>query len=137
PGPQRTPGPTGATGPAGRQGATGSTGPAGPIGPQGATGTVGPQGAQGIAGPLGATGAIGPQGPAGPQGDAGTGFVYRGDYAGVDPTTIVANDIVTYNGSAFIARMANPSAIPGADTTQWLIFAAAGATGTQGPAGPQ
>lgn len=130
-------GPIGPAGPQGATGPTGATGPAGPAGPQGATGPAGPQG---IAGPQGEVGATGPQGPAGSQGAPGTGFVYRGDYADVDPATVVPNDIVTYGGSAFIALIANPSATPGTDVAQWKLFAAsgaAGATGPEGPVGPQ
>jgi hypothetical protein len=137
-GPTGSQGATGAAGPKGDTGATGpqgSTGPAGPMGPQGIPGAQGPQGA---IGPMGITGAQGPQGVAGSQGAAGTGFNFR---AAFDNTaTYAANDIVSYNGSSYVAKTTTNPGDPAPDSNpNWSLMAqqgAAGATGAAGPSGP-
>jgi Bacterial Ig-like domain (group 2)/Collagen triple helix repeat (20 copies) len=141
-------GPTGPTGATGSQGATGAAGPkgdTGATGPQGSTGPSGPQGApgaqgpQGAIGPMGLTGAQGPQGVAGPQGPTGTGFNFRGVFD--NSATYAANDVVSYNGSSYVAKTATNPGDPAPDSNpNWSLMAqqgAAGATGASGPAGTQ
>ena len=116
-------------------GATGPQGPAGPTGPQGVagpTGTTGPQGARGV------TGAPGAPGPAGAN---GTSFNFLDAY---NPyATYAAESVVTYNGSSYIAIVANgpnPTGPTPDQNPSWSLMAAAGATGPAGavgPAGPQ
>ena len=115
----------------------GTAGPAGPAGPSGAAGPQGPTGPAGPAGPFGATGPQGPIGPAGevgPQGPAGTGFNWRGAFDCIG--TYVAGDIVSYQGSSWIAASAiggcvQPPAAP------WSVVAQQGQPGTPGATGPQ
>ncbi|MGA9585283.1 MAG: IPT/TIG domain-containing protein [Terracidiphilus sp.] len=116
-------------------GAIGPQGPAGPAGPAGAQGLVGPIGPAGPAGPRGLTGAPGAPGP---DGANGVGFSFLNAF---DPyATYALNNVVTYNGSSYIAIVPNgPN--PGGPTPDknpsWSLMAAAGATGPVGPAGPQ
>jgi hypothetical protein len=166
-GPQGPQGFTGATGAKGATGATGAAGATGPQGPKGATGTPGVKGLTGAQGPIGLTGAVGPGGPAGqagatgltgatgsqgpigltgaqgatgPAGTNGTGFNFRNAF---DPTaTYTMNDVVTYGGSTYVANAGNgPNSLtPDANTSTWVVMAAAGAagaTGADGAQGPQ
>jgi hypothetical protein len=61
------------------------------------------------------------------KGDAGEGFNWLGEF---DPiSSYVINDVVSYNGSSYIAVGNTPSAgsgIPGDDESQWRLFAARG-----------
>src|ERR1700691_4004433 len=134
-------GPAGAQGPAGITGTTGATGPQGPTGPSGATGATGatgPQGLQGFPGPTGA------QGPTGAAGTNGVSFDFLNAFNANAPYAI--NDVVTFNGSTYIAIAAsagpsNPT--PNLNTSAWSLMAEAGATGptgaqgSVGPTGPQ
>jgi len=95
-------------------GATGPTGPAGPTGPQGPTGATGPQGA---------TGATGPQGATGPTGSPG--MVWRGAWQ-TAPTTYAANDVVSYQGSSYIATTGNTATPP--PSSSWALVAQGGTT---------
>ena len=121
---------------AGPQGQTGATGPAGPIGPNGANGapgSAGAQGIQGIAGPVGPTGATGPQGP---QGPIGAGFNFRTAFD--NSVSYATNDVVTYNGSSYVATASNAgpnNPTPDSNTKAWSLMAAQGAAGTAGAAG--
>ena len=148
PGPTGPAGPAGAAGPPGPTGPTGpagTAGPPGPTGPTGPAGTAGPPGPTGPAGPAGAAGPQGPigfSGPVGPQGQAGTGFNFR---AAFDSTaTYAAYDVVTFQGSTYLAKAAtNPGdPAPGANPN-WNLMAqqgaagSPGATGAPGPSGPQ
>jgi hypothetical protein len=127
-GPIGVTGPTGSPGP---QGLPGSVGPNGSIGPQGLQGIAGQAGAQGIPGTTGATGLSGPMGPQGVPGPVG--MTYQGGYSPV--TNYALADAVSYNGSSYVSLVAsNHGNTPGQSPFQWAIFAA-GATGTQGPAG--
>jgi hypothetical protein len=97
-------------------------GPAGPAGPAGPFGATGPQG------PIGPAGAVGAQGP------AGTGFNWRGPFDCIG--TYAAGDIVSYQGSSWIAKGAiggcvQPPAAP------WSVVAQQGQAGSPGATGPQ
>ena len=125
----------GATGSAGSQGLTGAMGPQGSQGIQGLTGAIGPQGAQGLKGDTGAQGSQGIAGPAGTTGTAGTGFTFRNAF---DPNAVYAvNDVVTYNGSTYVANTVNgPNTLtPDTNTSAWTVMAAAGAPGAAGADG--
>lgn len=113
----------------------GPQGPAGPQGPVGPQGAQGPQGPQGDQGPLGPTGPQGPQGPAGPQGvqgpqgptgaDGAKGAQWRGAYNST--VTYVVDDVIQYNGSAWIAILGGtgntPPTLPITNNTYWNLFA--------------
>ncbi len=146
-GPQGPAGPAGQPGPQGQQGPQGATGQQGPIGQTGPQGQAGPQGQQGPQGPIGQQGQPGQPGPQGPQGPAGnngtngTAFTFRNAF---DPNQSYAvNDVVTYNGSSYIAiaptqGQNNPT--PDQNPSAWSLMAQAGAqgqVGAQGPSGPQ
>ncbi len=109
-----------------QQGAAGPQGPKGDIGPQGLQGVQGLPGSQGIPG-IG--GAPGPQGPAGAN---GTSFIFRGPFSG--DAEYAANDVVTFNGSTYIASTANRGEDPPDINAIWVLMAQAGG---QGPAGPE
>jgi hypothetical protein len=119
----------GATGP------QGPAGPAGPTGPQGPAGLAGATGATGATGPRGLTGAPGAPGPAGAN---GTSFIFLDTY---NPyATYAAENVVTYNGSSYVAIVANgpnPSGPAPDQNPSWSLMAAAGAIGTTGPQGLQ
>ena len=150
-GAQGVQGPIGPMGVAGVQGPTGKTGTAGGRGPtglqgatgkQGATGLEGPQGAAGATGaqgPIGLTGLQGPQGVQGAAGTNGTSFNFTGPFS--NSTSYNVNDVTTYNGSTYLATIANQAAgTPDTNPTHWTLMAqqgAAGATGSQGPSGAQ
>jgi Collagen triple helix repeat (20 copies) len=122
----------------------GPAGPKGAQGPIGLTGAMGVGGATGPQGPAGATGATGPQGPIGPtgttgaQGSTGTnggGLNFRNAF---DPTaTYALNDVVSYNGSTYVAILVNGpnTQTPDQNPGVWSIMAQQGAIGPQGPQG--
>jgi hypothetical protein len=85
--------------------------------------------------PSGAQGPIGPQGVPGPVGPAGLNW--QGAWSALN--TYVVDDAVGYNGASwFCIANVGPSALdPAADTTNWALLAAEGATGPQGPQGIQ
>ena len=126
-------------GPQGQQGLQGPTGPTGPMGPTGATGPTGPGGQQGIQGMMGLTGLTGATGPTGPAGPNGTGFNFRTAFD--NSASYAPKDVVTYNGSSYVATAASAgpnNSTPDTNATAWSIMAAqgaAGAAGAQGPAG--
>lgn len=123
-------------GPQGKQGPTGATGPRGPAGNDGA------QGPQGLQGPEGPQGPIGPQGPVGPTAVANINA--EGEY---NPnTTYSRNDLVNYEGDAYICIVDSSVAVVPTNTTNWQLFVSQGAQGpqgepgkdgAQGPEGPQ
>jgi hypothetical protein len=106
-------------------------------GAPGNTGTQGPQGPQGNTGNTGNTGAQGPQGPEGFQGPAGTngtGFNFIGAFS--SSTSYNVNDVATYNGSTYVATVANQGGnAPDQNAADWTLMAQAGATGPAGAAG--
>jgi len=105
-------------------------GPQGPIGPQGPAGPQGSAGPQGPAGPQGLQGVAGPQGPAGPQGD---GFAFRGAWN--NAVAYQPNDVVTANGSAYIALRQTTGVDPTTPGDDWAIFVARGQVGPAGANG--
>lgn len=115
-------GPKGDTGAKGETGATGHIGPVGPQGPKGETGAQGPQGIQGE---------MGPQGPTGPTAVANINA--KGTYNG--STKYVRNDLVNYNGNAYVCVVASSTGVLPTDTTNWQLFVSQGAKGDKGDIG--
>lgn len=110
----------GPQGPSGSQGIQGETGLTGPIGPQGEAGPQGPQGEPGI------NGLQGEQGPAGADGE---GFSFRGEW--VTDTYYSKNDVVTQNGSSYIANYDyQDTSGPSLDGDLWAPLALKGEDGT-------
>jgi hypothetical protein len=142
---QGSTGATGFTGPQGTQGvqgiqgiqgATGATGATGPIGTTGFTGATGDTGATGATGPTGRTG---PTGYTGPTGTPGPPVNFIG--AWTSGNSYVVGNAVAYNGSSYIAILANSSSTtPAADVaagtgiigTNWALLASQGSTGPTG-----
>lgn len=122
----------GVKGDKGDKGDTGATGPQGPEGPQG------PQGETGAQGPQGIQGKTGPQGPIGPTAVANINA--KGTYS--NSATYVRNDLVNYNGNAYVCIVASSTGVLPTNTTNWQLFVSQGAkgdkgdTGTTGPQGP-
>lgn len=104
----------------------------------GAQGPQGVQGVQGIQGPQGIQGEMGPQGPVGPTAVANINA--KGVYSA--SVTYVRNDLVNYNGNAYVCIVASSTGVLPTDTTNWQLFVSQGAkgakgdTGTTGPQGP-
>lgn len=124
----------GVKGDKGDTGAKGATGPQGPEGPQG------PQGERGAQGPQGIQGETGPQGPTGPTAIANINA--KGTYS--NSATYVRNDLVNYNGNAYVCIVASSTGVLPTNTDNWQLFVSqgakgdkgdTGATGAQGPAG--
>ena len=115
-------GPKGDTGTKGEIGPTGPTGPIGPQGPKGETGAQGPQGIQGE---------MGPQGPTGPTAVANINA--KGTYNG--STKYVRNDLVNYNGNAYLCIVASSTGVLPTNTTNWQLFVSQGAKGDKGDTG--
>ena len=92
---------------------SGAQGPVGPTGPQG---SQGPQGLTGPAGPIGLAGPAGPTGPA--------GINNRGTW--VPTTAYQINDSVSYEGSSWIALIANTDSAPANSNPNWQLLAAKG-----------
>jgi hypothetical protein len=78
----------------------------------------------------GTTGPAGAQGPAGP-----VGMIFAGQWTST--TTYAVPDVVTYNGSTYLAIAANSNTAPDTNPNTWQLLAAAGAAGPAGPTGPQ
>lgn len=124
----------------GNKGDKGDTGAKGATGPQGPEGPQGPQGERGAQGPQGIQGETGPQGPTGPTAVANINA--KGTYS--NSATYVRNDLVNYNGNAYVCIVASSTGALPTDTTNWQLFVsqgakgdkgATGATGAQGPKG--
>jgi len=107
----------------------------GPVGPKGPTG---PKGDQGQKGQQGAVGAKGPTGPKGSQGPAG--LTWKGPWS--NTTGYAVNDVVNFNGSAYICIAGNNNAQPDSHAADWKLLVqkgdqgAVGLQGIQGLAGP-
>ena len=123
----------GVKGDKGDKGDTGATGPQGPEGPQGPQGERGAQGLQGIQGEMG------PQGPTGPTAVANINA--KGTYS--NSATYVRNDLVNYNGNAYVCIVASSTGVLPTNTINWQLFVSHGAkgdkgdTGATGPQGPK
>ncbi|RVB05685.1 phage tail fiber protein [Mesorhizobium sp. M7A.F.Ca.CA.004.02.1.1] len=116
------------------QGPQGIQGLVGIQGPQGIQGGVGNTGPQGNAGPTGAQGPTGATGSIGLTGAAGTpGMVWKSAYAAA--TAYIAKDVVSYAGSAYIAKAATTGNLP-TNAAFWDIVVAKGDQGIQGIQGP-
>lgn len=125
----------------GDKGDKGDTGAKGATGPQGPEGPQGPQGERGAQGPQGIQGETGPQGPTGPTAVANINA--KGTYS--NSATYVRNDLVNYNGNAYVCIIASSTGVLPTNTTNWQLFVSqgakgdkgdAGTTGAQGPTGP-
>lgn len=115
----------------GNKGDKGDTGAKGATGPQGPEGPQGPQGERGAQGPQGIQGEIGPQGPTGPTAVANINA--KGTYS--NSATYVHNDLVNYNGNAYVCIVANSTGVLPTDTTNWQLFVSQGAKGDKGDTG--
>ncbi|MCM3135973.1 collagen-like repeat preface domain-containing protein, partial [Paenibacillus polysaccharolyticus] len=127
-------GTVGITGAAGPPGAPGVPGVPGVPGLRGATG---PTGAAGPAGSVGAVGPIGPQGPQGPQGATGIPGVGLNNITTFNPaagSTYAQGQVVSYDGSLYVANVNGPVGVPGSSPDYTLLLAA-GSTGTTGATG--
>ena len=137
PGTQGPMGLPGVQGPQGVPGPTGQTGQTGASGPMGLQGPAGADGAQGPVGPAGAKGDKGDTGEAGAAGTDGKGLTFKG--AWLVGTTYAPLDVVTQDGSSFIAVAGSTDVSPTVDVAEnggnWAMLAAKGAEGPQGPAG--
>lgn len=109
----------------GATGAKGATGPQGPEGPQG------PQGERGAQGPQGIQGEMGPQGPTGPTAVANINA--KGTYS--NSATYVRNDLVNYNGNAYVCIVASSTGVLPTNTINWQLFVSQGAKGDKGDTG--
>ena len=115
----------GVNGDKGDTGAKGATGPQGPEGPQG------PQGERGAQGPQGIQGEMGPQGPTGPTAVANINA--KGTYS--NSATYVRNDLVNYNGNAYVCIVASSTGVLPTNTINWQLFVSQGAKGDKGDTG--
>lgn len=115
----------GVKGDKGDTGAKGATGPQGPEGPQG------PQGERGAQGPQGIQGETGPQGPTGPTAVANINA--KGTYS--NSATYVRNDLVNYNGNAYVCIVASSTGVLPTNTDNWQLFVSQGAKGNKGDTG--
>lgn len=79
------------------------------------------------------------QGPKGDTGPAGPpGLIYLGAYS--TTTAYVPTDVVTYNGSSYVAVANSTNVSPvgaAASAADWNVLALAGSSGPAGSAGPQ
>ena len=122
----------------GNKGDKGDTGAKGATGPQGPEGPQGPQGERGAQGPQGIQGETGPQGPTGPTAVANINA--KGTYS--NSATYVRNDLVNYNGNAYVCIVASSTGVLPTNTDNWQLFVSQGAkgdkgdTGATGPQGP-
>ena len=115
----------------GNKGDKGDTGAKGATGPQGPEGPQGPQGERGAQGPQGIQGETGPQGPTGPTAVANINA--KGTYS--NSATYVRNDLVNYNGNAYVCIVASSTGVLPTNTTNWQLFVSQGAKGDKGDTG--
>ncbi len=102
----------------------------GPAGPAGADGAAGPQGEKGDKGDTGATGATGADGADGANGVAGAdGHIFAWKGAWDNTTAYVADDVVSRNGSTYIALGATTGDAPESSAANWSLVADKGADG--------
>ena len=115
----------------GDKGDKGDTGAKGATGPQGPEGPQGPQGEMGAQGPQGIQGETGPQGPTGPTAVANINA--KGTYS--NSATYVRNDLVNYNGNAYVCIVASSTGVLPTNTINWQLFVSQGAKGDKGDTG--
>ena len=115
----------------GNKGDKGDTGAKGATGPQGPEGPQGPQGERGAQGPQGIQGETGPQGPIGPTAVANINA--KGTYS--NSATYVRNDLVNYNGNAYVCIVASSTGVLPTNTDNWQLFVSQGAKGDKGDTG--
>lgn len=115
----------------GNKGDKGDTGAKGATGPQGPEGPQGPQGERGAQGPQGIQGEMGPQGPTGPTAVANINA--KGTYS--NSATYVRNDLVNYNGNAYVCIVASSTGVLPTNTINWQLFVSQGAKGDKGDTG--
>lgn len=115
----------------GNKGDKGDTGAKGATGPQGPEGPQGPQGERGAQGPQGIQGKTGPQGPIGPTAVANINA--KGTYS--NSAMYVRNDLVNYNGNAYVCIVASSTGVLPTNTTNWQLFVSQGAKGDKGDTG--
>ncbi|MCR6850438.1 collagen-like repeat preface domain-containing protein [Bacillus sp. IBL03825] len=104
---------------------------AGPTGPTGATGATG---LDGTPGPTGATGLDGTPGPTGPTGATGVGLSGVVPFNPADAPGYPAGQVVTIDGSTYIANVPSPDGTPGS-SPDYTLIAGAGPTGPTGATG--
>ena len=103
-----------------------SLGPQGPPGPQGSQGPPGSQGIQGIPGLQGPPGLTGATGAQGLPGTPGQGFTFKAAFNSAAPYS--PYDVVTFNGSTYVATSATNAGDPTPDAnSNWAQMAKAGA----------
>ena len=115
----------------GNKGDKGDPGEKGATGPQGPEGPQGPQGEKGAQGPQGIQGKTGPQGPTGPTAVANINA--KGTYS--NSATYVRNDLVNYNGNAYVCIVASSTGVLPTNTDNWQLFVSQGAKGDKGDTG--
>ena len=113
---------------AGATGVTGATGVIGETGVTGATGITGITGATGVTGITGFTGETGSTGITGITGATGIGLSGVVPFDPAVAPTYPAGQVVTFNGSTYIANVAAPTGTPGT-SADYTLLAGAGATG--------
>jgi hypothetical protein len=72
-------------------------------------------------------------GTSGTSGTSGRGFNWLGNWSGT--TSYQVDDVVYFNGSSYVAIIANTNKIPSIEVTYWSIFTQAGTNGTSGTNG--
>lgn len=71
---------------------------------------------------------------AGTNGTNGVGYAWRGTWSSA--TAYAVNDVVSYNGSAYVAVATTFNNFPDGGSGKWAVMAAKGDAGSQGPQGP-
>ena len=100
-------------------------------------GVPGARGATGPAGSAGPVGPVGPQGPQGIQGPAGAPGVRLNNITTFDPATgptYAQGQVVSYEGSLYVANVNGPVGVPGSSPDYTLLLAS-GPTGATGATG--
>ncbi|HEX4444975.1 MAG TPA: tail fiber protein [Galbitalea sp.] len=117
-----------------KKGAVGETGPKGDVGTKGDVGASGATGARGEAGSAAAKGDTGATGASGAAGAAAWSSVSAWNQT-TPYTPGPPASLVTYQGGAYVAVVANVGAPPSTSSASWAQIAAPGEIGIQGPQG--
>jgi hypothetical protein len=99
------------------------------------TGDKGDTGNTGATGPTGSTGPTGPIGGTGPTGPADIRYVGLNG-TGPSYSAFNAGDIISYQGSSYVAILNVPIATSITNDSYWAQLASIGPTGPTGPTGP-